>query len=189
MIGAFALIIAIAFTTAISQAQVLEHFKEVDQVLWIVEDLESVKSGWKELGFDQTKDLGTVKADFEIHNKSADVKIAITNLGGANVVWIQPLGDGTIFNEFQRNYRDGAMSLVHRIPELSNMESEIKRLEAIRVEILERFTIKTTEGEFKYVLCCEWRVRMQVHLTILARLHVARKQFISSTSYDFCRIF
>ena len=30
-------------------------------------------------------------------------------------------------------------------------------------------------GEFKYVLCCEWRVRMQVHLTILARLHVAPK--------------
>ena len=54
--------------------------------------------------------------------------MAKANLGGANITWIQPLGEGSVFSAFHSSYGDGAMSLVHRFETNDALQAEINRL-------------------------------------------------------------
>src|SRR5210317_719046 len=87
-------------------SQVPEHFRKVDQVIWIVEDLDKVISEWHKLGFDQVNRIGKVRAGLKEEGKSVSIKMAAANLGGAHIVWIQPLKGQSVFSEFHAAYGD-----------------------------------------------------------------------------------
>ncbi len=129
-----------------------EAYKHVDQVLWIINDLDKTTAHWAELGFDQVLSMDTVNVHFKKSGKSVAVKMAKANLGGAHITWIQPMGDVSVFSGFLDSYDDGAMSLVHRMDSKKSMKKELKRLAALGVRTGEEFDIPTEKGTLSYVL-------------------------------------
>jgi len=129
-----------------------EHFKKVDQVIWVVEDLDNVINHWKNLGFHQMMDPDTVQATLSTGGNVVNLRMAKANLGGAHITWIQPLEGRSVLAEFHSDYGDGAMSLVHRLADRKALADELARLAEWGVEVLEKITVSTDKGELVYVL-------------------------------------
>lgn len=132
--------------------EIPDHFKHVDQVFWVINDLDKTINHWARLGFDQVMDMGTVDVNLKKSRKVVKVRMAKANLGGAHVTWIQPLGDGSLFSEFYDSYGEGAMSLVHRMDSEKSLKSEIKLLSRFGVNVKEEIHIPTAIGDLTYVL-------------------------------------
>jgi methylmalonyl-CoA/ethylmalonyl-CoA epimerase len=137
-------------------AEVPGHFKHVDQVLWVNNDLNSTISHWRNLGFNQIMDLDTVRAVFNLSGQTVMIKVAKANLGGANITWIQPQGDGSVFDEFLDMYGNGAMSLVYRMESEKALQNELNRLAGLGLEVKEKISIETPKGNMHYVLMDTW---------------------------------
>ena len=128
------------------------YFKHVDQVIWVVADLDNTISQWNKLGFNQIINLGSANAFMKKSGTMVKIKIAKANLGGANITWIQPLEGESIFTEFHKTYGDGALSLVHRMEKKKEIRAECRRLSGLGVKIKEEIRIPTRKGELFYVL-------------------------------------
>jgi hypothetical protein len=128
------------------------HFNQVGQVLWVVGDIGNVMHHWSELGFTQYADLGVVTAELITNHKQTRLKIVKAFLGGADVTWIQPLEGVSVFSDFNKEYGDGAMSLVHRFPDLKSLKKELKRMSAIGIKVLEEVRINVDQGTLHYFL-------------------------------------
>lgn len=133
-------------------SEVPEHFKNVDQMLWVINDLDNVIANWGKLGFTQVIMLDTVVAELKKTGKTVKIRLAKANLGGANITWIQPLGGESVFSEFHNSYGDGAMSLVHRMESKEALHGELNRLDVIGLDIKEEINIVTNEENLYYVL-------------------------------------
>lgn len=133
------------------QLAVPEHFKQVDQVIWVVEDLDNVMSHWRNLGFNQVIDLDTLNAEVKSVDTKIQLRMAKANLGGAHITWIQPLEQNSILGRFNSGYRDGAMSLVHRLSDRQLLLEEVERLSILGVDQLEEIIISTPEGDLNYI--------------------------------------
>ena len=140
------------FIGAEDSNEIPDCYNHVDQVLWVVSDVESTMAKYEKLGFSQIIDLGQVVVVSESTGDNENIRLVCANLGGALVNWIQPLDGKSIFQEFHESYGDGAMSLVHRFAEKKELKKEIGRLESLGVNVLERITIKTGEGDLEFVL-------------------------------------
>ncbi|MBL7112046.1 MAG: VOC family protein [Bacteroidales bacterium] len=139
------------FSCIAQEKQVPEHFKKVDQVVWIIDDLDNVIMHWGNLGFDQVNDPDTLVCTFESTGESVPLRMAKANLGGAHITWIQPMDENSLFATFHSGYGDGAMSLVHRLEGQEALDHEIERLAGLGVDVLEKVTIETAMGELAYV--------------------------------------
>lgn len=135
-----------------SAENIPDHFKQVDQTLWVVADLDQVISQWKQLGFEQVADLGTVTAKFKSSGKRFPLRMARANLGEAIITWIAPSEEDPVFHRFRQDYGNGAMSLVHRLDDKKSLKSERERLAGMGVGVLEEIDIKTKEGKWTYLL-------------------------------------
>ena len=148
------IIIFCLFLSTYTYAQELksEHYQKVDQVLWVVSDLEQVIENWVNLGFEQIIVLDKVQVSLNTAGRSVPARLAKANLGGAHITWIQPLDTESIFARFHSGYGDGAMSLIHKLNDRDAMDLEISRLAQLGVEVLEEITIFTKEGILNYTL-------------------------------------
>ena len=133
------------------QLSVPEHFKKVDQVIWVVEDMENVISHWRNLGFPRIIDLDTLNARIKSNDSSIPIKMAKANLGGAHITWIQPMERNSLFGRFHSGYGDGAMSLVHRFSNRQTLVKEVERLSKLGVNLLEEVSIASPQGELNYI--------------------------------------
>ena len=129
-----------------------EHFKHVDQVLWVINDLDNTITQWAKLGFEQVMDMGTVDVAQKKSKILTRVRMAKANLGGAHITWIQPISDEDVFSEFLDSYGEGAMSLVHRLDSKKELKSEIKRLSGVGVIVKEEIAIPAEQGYLNYIL-------------------------------------
>jgi methylmalonyl-CoA/ethylmalonyl-CoA epimerase len=133
-------------------AQLPEPYTEVDQVLWVVSDLEHTIEGYAELGFSQVMELGETRVSEGEGAKVSTVLMARANLGGALVDWIQPVNGTSPFTDFHNAYGDGAMSLVHRFPDRNGLQTEIDRLGSLGIKVLKEITLHTSGGELCFTL-------------------------------------
>jgi len=127
-------------------------YQEVDQVIWVVSDLDQTIKAYEDLGFMQSKDLGSVQVVTGSSGQKENVRMAMANLGGANVCWIQALDKESLFHDFQKVHGDAAMSLVHRFSTRNELKEEIGRLHQLGVEVMEKLTIHAPDGDLYYVL-------------------------------------
>ena len=139
-------------STVLKSADIPNCYNEVDQVLWVVSDVEKTMASYKELGFSQFMDLGKVAVKSGTTENMGIVRLVCANLAGAQVNWIQPLEGASIFHEFLTVHGDAAMSLVHRFSSKSELEDEIGRLDQLGIDILDKITMETGEGELSFVL-------------------------------------
>ena len=140
------------YATGLKSADLPNGYKEVDQVLWVVSDVENTMDNYRLLGFSQFLDLGTVEVKSWTTDQTSMVRLVCANLGGAHVNWIQPLEGESIFQTFHEAHGDAAMSLVHRILDVNELKDEIGRLHELGIETLDKISIKTSEGDLAFVL-------------------------------------
>ncbi len=138
-------------TQLVAAQTVADHYKNVDQLIWVVNNLDSTIMGWKKLGFNEVTKLDTVSVHSKNNASSFNVLCAKANLGGAHITWIQPLDQNSIFAEFHKEYGDGVMSIVHRSNDQPNLNREMARLHELDVSILDEITISTSKGDIHYV--------------------------------------
>lgn len=129
-----------------------DYYKNVDQVLWVVSDLENTIVQYEKLGFSQVLDLGKANVISKTTGEKTVVRLARANLAGALVNWIQPLEGNSVFTGFHDRYGDGALSLVHRLKGDQEMKKELRRMKALGISVLEDITIETSEGSLRFVL-------------------------------------
>jgi methylmalonyl-CoA/ethylmalonyl-CoA epimerase len=150
----FCLMICIGILSAgsLKSAEIPSFYKEVDQVLWVVSDVENTMLKYRLLGFDQFMDLGTAEVKSLTRGTTSMARLVSANLGGAHVVWIQPIEGESVFKEFHEGHGDAAMSLVHRSLKVSELKDELVRLDQLGIGILDKISIATKEGELAFVL-------------------------------------
>lgn len=129
-----------------------DAYQHVDQVLWVVSDLNNTMAVYEDLGFTSVEDLGKVVFLNESTGQREKIRLACANLGGAQVCWIEPLQGNSLFSAFLEENGDGAMSLVHRFSGEEEMNREVKRLNELGISTLERITLQTGKGDFSFVL-------------------------------------
>lgn len=129
-----------------------EDYKYVDQVLWVVSDVEATMAQYSLLGFNQFKDLGMVEIKSSTMENISMARLVSANLGGAHVNWIQPFDGESVFQDYLIAHGDAAMSLIHRFLEVEDLKNEIARLKELGVDILDKISIETNEGELTFVL-------------------------------------
>jgi len=132
--------------------EIPEHFKIVDQVIWVVEDLDKVMDHWENLGFSQVLVLDSVEAVSHRDSAVTIVRLAKANLGNAQITWIQPVEGHSVFTGFLGSHGNGAMSLVHRFENQEQLDTELERLADIDVNVLDEITIHTARGDLYYTL-------------------------------------
>ncbi len=136
-------------TTVTAQSQ--DYFKQADQTVWIVKDINQVVTKWQELGFDQVVQLGTVDARTKNSKETIKLKMVQANLGGAIITWMQPLETESLFAQFHKSYGDGAMSLIYHFNSEEEMRNEIERLKQLGVEVWDEVAVNTPSGTIPYV--------------------------------------
>ncbi len=137
---------------SLKAADIPRFYQEVDQVLWVVSDVENTMLNYRLLGFDQFMDLGMVEVKSLSRGGTSMARLVTANLGGAHVVWIQPMEGESVFSEFLEGHGDAAMSLVHRSLTVQGLKEEMARLEQLGIGILDKISINTPEGELAFVL-------------------------------------
>ncbi len=140
------------YIAAEPSAEMPDCYKHVDQVLWVVSDVENTMAKYKELGFTQFVDMGQVEVKSESKAYQEKVRMVCANLGNANVTWIQTLEGESIFRDFHKAHGDAAMSLVHRFPDANGLKKETGRLESFGVKVLDELTIDTGKEKLHFVL-------------------------------------
>jgi catechol 2,3-dioxygenase-like lactoylglutathione lyase family enzyme len=149
-------LILVSFLLAIFVSQVRsegvpECYKHVDQMFWVVSDMDRTIESYKKLGFNQFADLEIVYIESEKSKSLSTARLVRANLGGARVNWIQPMTGSSIFHEFYKKHGEGAISLVHRFPAKKEMKKELKRLSDLGVAVTEKMTITAGAAEMEYV--------------------------------------
>jgi methylmalonyl-CoA/ethylmalonyl-CoA epimerase len=129
-----------------------DAYRHVDQVIWVVSDVDRTVNAYKELGFSQMVDLGQVPVVWGSSDKKQKVHLVCANLGGAHVNWIEPVKGKNLFSEFLDEKGEGIMSLVHRFPGKQEMDQEAERLNELGIKPLEHITIRTGRGDLTFIL-------------------------------------
>lgn len=135
-------------------SQLPEFYKTVDSLHWVVQDLDEVTNGWKELGFPLAKNadhLSMQKVEYRGKAMDLSAKVATGVIGGYNVTWIQPGKGDNAYTDFLSEHKEGVISLNHKVSSTAEMEKEIQRLSGLGVGILQRGQITSSENTQTYV--------------------------------------
>jgi len=134
-------------------AQLPDYYRKVDRIIWVVDDVDKVVRGWRNLGFEQIRDAALVTLhDTTYLGKPAEstVKSAAGRLGEARVRWIQPVSGKNAYTEYLSVHGDGVFSLVHRVPTREALKAEIARLASLGVGVLEQGEASSPSGAVSY---------------------------------------
>jgi methylmalonyl-CoA/ethylmalonyl-CoA epimerase len=135
-----------------ANAQAPECYNRVNHMIWIVEDIRTVKKNWQQLGFDQIKDEGevTILSKFSEEGEAIRAKMAIGYMDNATVVWIQTSRRGSPFSDYMRTSKEGVYSLVYAVDNKKSLKKEAQRLKDLDITILDNLEIKTSHGKINY---------------------------------------
>ena len=135
------------------KAQTNPVYKEVDQILWVVQNLKMVKKGWAEIGFTEIEDLKKVKLiSHGLKDDKGTIKASIAHLGGAKALWIQPLSGETIFSRYLNKNGEGAVALIHKVKDEEQLHEMTQQLARANIGKIATYTLKTKTGNLKYTL-------------------------------------
>lgn len=123
-----------------TQAQLPEFYGNVHHVIWVVGDLDAVRSGWESIGFEEQRDLGTMTIT-ENSTSMSTARACCVQLGTARVLWIEPLKGKNAFTSFQKKHGDGVYSLVHEPGNTFEFEREVARLKSNGIGKVQRMQL------------------------------------------------
>ena len=140
-------------SSQMSKAQTNPVYEEVDQILWVVQNLKTVKKGWVEIGFSEIEDLKKVKLiSHGLKDDKGTIKASIAHLGGAKALWIQPLSGETIFSRYLSIRGEGAVALIHKVKNEEQLHEVTQQLARANIGKIATYTLQTKTGDMKYTI-------------------------------------
>ncbi len=136
------------------RAELPEFYKEVDRLIWVVEDMDETVAGLNKLGFTALDEVGQVGLNgmrFRGKPASGEIRLVSGRFGDLGVHWIQPLGGDNPFAEFLEKHRSGVFSLMHRAPTGEAFQAEVERMKSLGVGILAEGAVDSAFGLIRYV--------------------------------------
>jgi hypothetical protein len=138
----------------------------MNQVTWIVQNVDHVSAAWKPLGMSDIKESHHIEFTGEYRGKSVAIRArqVTGHLGNITVNFIQPdKGQANAFSDFLSSHGDGIFSFVFQASSKQEMDKEIQRMHSLGVDVLQQvaekengmpvtFTYFNTEPQGKYVL-------------------------------------
>ncbi|MFO7934537.1 MAG: DUF5107 domain-containing protein, partial [Bacteroidales bacterium] len=146
------LVMPALFSSGEASGRIPDCYTHVDQVLWVVSDLERTMDQYRQLGFNQIGEIRTVVMESGSQGNRINLRLARANLGGALVNWIEPQEGISVFHDFHASYGDGAMALVHRFHGRNALNREVERLEELGIDRLEEIRMTGDEIDLQFVL-------------------------------------
>lgn len=133
-------------------AQIPSFYNQVDHVIWVVQDLEKVTSGWEAVGFKEIKNYGKVTIESSIESGPTKALMSTANLGGLHVVWLQPVKSKGALAKFLKKHGDGVYTLVHSTNGQADLVREIDRMRRQKIPVRSQMIIKYKKVELEYTL-------------------------------------
>jgi hypothetical protein len=127
-------------------------YTQVDLIIWVVNDVGSVAEGWKEIGFKSIQDQGKISlSNLTYKGEVVQTEIHMYSgfLGGARILWIQPLQGKSAFSEFLRKNGNGVFALMHNVKSQVEMVEEINRLNVLGVGVLQEGQVMVNSQPLK----------------------------------------
>ncbi len=148
--------VAMVFCSPAAFAQPNECYKTVDQLIWVVRDIQRVEKAWNKTGCLVVSKRGTMKLDegtaFQDRPASGEIRFVRANLAGARILWIQPISGTNAYSEFVAQHGDGVLALMHRVPTPKALDREVGRLQAAGVQVLQKGGLPGSSARARYVL-------------------------------------
>ncbi len=136
----FALALIAAEPRQANPAALPAMYTAVHEATWVVRDLDLTVAGWRKLGFNDIRVVGTITFDnVRYRGKSAGcvARVAEGFLGDVAVRWIQPAQGDNAYSDFLARHGTGLFSLVHRAPSREALQAEVERMSALGVRVLQ----------------------------------------------------
>jgi hypothetical protein len=128
-------------------------YKNVDQILWVVENLKTVRKGWAEIGFAEVEELKKVKLiSHGLKDSKGSIKASVLHLGGAKALLIQPLKGETIFSRYLSRNGEGAVALIHKVADEEHLYKLTQQLARVNIGKIATYTLQTSHGDLKYTI-------------------------------------
>lgn len=159
-------LIAFFLLLNVCAAEMPNYYKNVDRVVWLVQNIDKVEPAWVALGLSDVKKYPNIEFRGQYHGKETTINAweVTGHLGNLTIEMIQPAeGELNAFNDFLSRHGDGIFAIVHAVPSQQAMTSEIQRMQGLGVGILQQltcirngtpvtFTYFDTEPQGKFVL-------------------------------------
>jgi len=134
-------------------AQMNPVYKDVDHVIWIVQNLKQTQKGWAEIGFNEIDELKKVKLiSHGLKDEKGTIKATMAYLGGLRALWIQPLSGETIFSRYMSRNGEGAVALIHKVKNEAELNELIQQLARVNIGKIATYTMQTKTGDLKYTI-------------------------------------
>lgn len=147
------LFVALLYSTHTMKAQLDPVYKEVDHILWVVNNLKSVKKGWNAIGFNEIDDLKKVKlTSHGWKDDKGSIRASFAYMGGAKALWIQPVNGETIFSRYLSRNGEGAVALIHKVEDEAKLNELVQNLARANIGKIATYTLETDEGALKYTI-------------------------------------
>lgn len=147
-------LIAITATGAIAAGELPEFYRRVDQIVWVVQDLDQTWRQAQKLPFVQMSDWTEVwlpASTFRGQPASGQLRVALGWFADTRTVWIQPLDGQNAFREFAQRHGSGIFSLMHRVKDETELDKELERLASQGVSVLQEVSWQGSARKFRYV--------------------------------------
>jgi len=136
-------------------SQQKDYYSDVDLFIWVVTNVEKVEAGWRSLGFNHFQDHGNlILQDFKVNGKVAktEIKMVSANIGGAKVLWIQPISGESAFSQYLKMNGNGVFALMHEVPTLVELNSEVQRLNNLGTDVWQQGKFVLTGTSIQFVM-------------------------------------
>ncbi len=154
--GAFvtALLLALSLHlfTAPVRGELPEFYNTVDRLIWVVEDMDQTLAGLRKIGFTNLRDIGevTVGGEFRGAPATGEARLVLGRFADVRVQWIDPGPGKNAFAEFREQHGSGVFSLMHRAPDASAFEAEVRRMDSLGVGALHKGSVAIDAGTIHY---------------------------------------
>ncbi len=140
-----ALLISVA---SLGAGAVPDFYKHTSHVVWLVNSVDGPLRGWSSLGLADVHDFGKIafKGEYRGNPGGGQVHLAWGHLGALAVDMMAPEGGSSAFNAFLSAHGDGIFSIAYEVDSPGEMASEVDRLRAAGVQVLQRMRLDTDRG-------------------------------------------
>jgi Glyoxalase/Bleomycin resistance protein/Dioxygenase superfamily len=160
------LAVVLSFAVTCSAAELPKCYQSMNQVTWIVQNVDRVRAAWVPLGLSDIEESPHIQFAGQYHGKPVTIRArqVTGHLGNLTIDFIQPdSGQTNAFTGFLSRHGDGIFSLVYQVSSQDEMDKEIQRMRGVGVDVLQQVTVTesgtpvtltyfNTEPQGKFVL-------------------------------------
>ncbi len=128
-------------------------YGHVVKVGWVVKDLDRVVDYWEKLGLRNVRRAGVREHPDVIYRGKKSplrLKVALADIHGVEVEWIQPVKGRSDFDEFLKKHGDGIHHISFGVRNAAGLEQQIEYFKTRGVGVIQSATWQAANGQGRY---------------------------------------